>query len=290
MRRLPVLVALAGAALVTACSPREPSASDKTVAGPARRIIALAPHLTELVYAAGAGTRLVGVVEFSDQPPEARALPRVGDAFRIDLEAIADARPDLILGWPSGNSPATLDRLRRLGYRVVGLEPVALTDPPDHIELIGALAGTDTVARQAADAWRQRLAALRQRYSGAAPVTVFYQISPQPLITVTGRHFIGQAITLCGGLNIFAGLPGLTAVINPEDVVAAAPGVIVANDYTRGPATPAAGSPLDAWRSWNGLPAVAAGRLVLMNPDLLSVPGPRFLDGVTVLCAAIAGA
>ena len=282
-------LALAGATLATGCSPPAPSATETTAPGPASRIITLAPHLTELVYAAGAGGYLVGVVEFSNEPPEARQLPRVGDAFRIDLEAVAAARPDLILGWPSGNSPATLDRLRRLGYRVVDLEPVSLDDPPAHMELIGTLAGTGDIAREAAATWRRRLAALQARYRNASPVSVFYQIAPQPLITVTDRHFIGQAISLCGGVNSFGSLGGLTAVINPEDVISASPQVIVASDYVRGPATPAGDSPLDRWRGWAGLPAVANGRLRVVDPDLMSVPGPRFPDGVAALCAAIAG-
>ncbi|MEO8223255.1 MAG: cobalamin-binding protein [Gammaproteobacteria bacterium] len=275
------------AALLAACSPPAPPRppSDQ----PARRIVALSPHLAELAYAAGAGGQLVGVVEFSDHPVEARSLPRVGDAFRLDLEALAGLRPDLVLGWPSGNSPATLDRLRRLGYRVVELEPRLLADVGDQIEAIGRLAGTVNQARQAAEAWRGGLAALKSRYGKARPGIVFYQIAPQPLMTVSHEHFIGQAIELCGGRNLYGDVPALTPVVSVESVVAGAPDVIVANDYTRGPGRPAAGSPLDRWRSWPRLPAVAAGRLYVLDPDLMSVPGPRLLAGITQLCAVLNG-
>lgn len=255
----------------------------------ARRIVALSPHLTELAFAAGAGSHLVGVVEFSDHPAEARNLPRVGDAFRLDLEALAGVRPDLILGWPSGNSPAALARLRRLGYRVVELEPRRLTDVGDQIEAIGRLAGTEAQARLAADAWRSGLGALQTRYRDARPGRVFYQIAPQPLMTVNRDHFIGQAIELCGGENLFGDVPALTPVVSVESVVAGAPDVIVANDYTRGPASPPAGSPLDSWRSWPRLAAVANKRLYVLDPDLMSVPGPRLLAGITQLCAALTG-
>ena len=183
----------------------------------------------------------MGVVEFSDEPGGTRDLPRVGDAFRLDLEALAATRPDLILGWPSGNSPATLDRLRRLGYRVVELEPRRLADVGDQIEEIGRLAGTEVAAREAARAWRDRLAALQAQYREARPGRVFYQIAPQPLMTVNGEHFIGQAIELCGGENIYAAVPGLTPIVGIEAVVVAAPDVIVANDYTRGAGSPANG-------------------------------------------------
>jgi len=254
---------------------------------PARRIVALSPHLVELAFAAGAGPLLVGAVEFSDEPVAARALPRVGDAFRLDLEALAATRPDLVLGWPSGNSPAVLDRLRRLGYRVVGLEPRRLSDIGDQIEAIGRLAGTDIPARTAAEAWRRGLTALEARYREARPGRVFFQISPQPLITVNREHFIGQAIELCGGENIFAAVSGLTPVVSVEAVVVEAPDVIVAADFTRGARGPASGSPLDRWRHWKQLPAVASDRLHLIDPDLMDVPGPRLLAGISRLCEAI---
>ncbi len=273
--------------LLSACAPDRPppAATDP----PARRIVALAPHLAELTYAAGAGSRLVGVVEFSDHPEAARALPRVGDAFRIDLEALASLRPDLVLGWPSGNSPAALGRLRRLGYRVVELEPRRLADVGDQIDAIGRLAGTEREARQAASTWRDGLAGLQAHYAGSRAGRVFYQVAPQPLITVSREHFIGEAIELCGGENVFAAVPGLTAVVSVESVVAAAPDAIVANDYTRGPGSPESGTPLDAWRSWGGLPAVSHARLHVLDPDLMSVPGPRLLKGITLLCAALNG-
>lgn len=271
--------------LLAACD--GPTAPDVVADKPARRIVALSPHLVELAFAAGAGPLLVGAVEFSDEPASARTLPRVGDAFRLDLEALAATRPDLILGWPSGNSPSTLDRLRRLGYRVVELEPRRLADVGEQIEAIGRLAGTEAPAGEAAGAWRDGLSALQARYGQARPGRVFYQIAPQPLITANREHFIGQAIELCGGENIYATVPGLTPIVSVEDVVASAPDVIVANDYTRGPGRPASGSPLDGWRSWQQLPAVAGNRLYLVDPDLMSVPGPRLLAGIAQLCAAL---
>lgn len=276
--------------VVAACSPAPSPPTDTQGTGGApgaERIVTLSPHLTELVFAAGAGSKLVAVVEFSNHPPEAKALPRVGDAFRLDLEALAGVRPDLVLGWPSGNSPAVLDRLRRLGYRVVALEPRRLADVGDHIEAIGRLAGTEAAARRAAEAWRAGLADLSSRYGAAHAGRVFYQISPQPLITVNSEHFIGQAIELCGGTNLYADVPGLTPVVSMESVIADAPDAIVASDYTPGPASMPDGSPLDAWRPWTGVPAVAGNRLHLLDPDLVTVPGPRLLAGIGVLCAAL---
>ena len=278
---------LFSAILLAACvqKPPVPEPTDQTAA----RIVALSPHLTELAFAAGAGAKLVGVVDFSNHPAEALDLPRVGDAFRLDLEALAAVKPDLILGWPSGNSPTVLARLRRLGYRVAEMEPRQLADVADQIEAIGRLAGTEPAAQTAASAFRNGLLALQTRYRDSRPGRVFYQIAPEPLITVNRTHFIGQAIGVCGGQNIFADVPGLTPVVSIEAVVTGAPEAIVASDFTRGPLSPAAGSPLDRWRSWTRVPAVARNRLFVIDPDLMSVPGPRLLAGITQLCAVLNG-
>lgn len=251
-------------------------------APPARRIVTLAPHLAELAWAAGAGDRLVGTVAWSDRPEPVRRLPRVGDAFRVDYEAIVALRPDLVLGWPSGNSVAALERLRGLGLRVEALEPGTLDDVGRQIAAIGRLAGTEPVAAVAAAGWAAGLGALRARYRAAPPLRVFYQVSAEPLVTVTGTHFIGQAVALCGGRNVFADLPGLAPVVGREAVVAARPEVIVISALADGAAGDGA-----AWRRFDTLPAVARGHLPVVDPALLSVPGPRLLDGIAALCAAL---
>ncbi|MCL4791257.1 MAG: cobalamin-binding protein [Gammaproteobacteria bacterium] len=278
---------LAGMLVLAGCDRSLPDRAAATPEGPAMRIVTLSPHLAELVYAAGAGRQLVGVVAYSDYPAAARQVPRVGDAFRVDLEAIASLRPDLILGWPSGNSQVVLDRLRRMGYRVIDLEPRTLADIAGHIRLIGMATGTEASASRAAEAWDSGLAALRERYSNLEPVSVFYQIAAQPLVTATGSHFIGEAIRLCGGVNIFETAAGLTPVVSQESVIAAAPEVIIAADYEPGPASPADASPLQMWRSWPALPANRHGGLFVLDPDLLNVPGQRMLRGIGQLCASI---
>lgn len=279
------LATLVLAAWIAGCAPAPAPSGDAGTGAPARRIVTLAPHLAELVYAAGAGHRLVAVVEYSSQPPPVARLPRVGDAFRVDLESVAAARPDLILAWPSGNSPATVQQLQRLGYRVVGLEPASLEDIGRQMAIIGRLAGTSATADRAAAQWAQALRALRERHRGLAPVRTFYQVAPRPLVTVSDRHFIGQAITLCGGANVFARVPGLAPVIGAEAVVAARPEAIVANALEPGPGGAPAASPLAAWRQWPQLPAVARGNLFQLDPNLMSVPGPRLLAGIEALCA-----
>ncbi len=267
--------------LALGCGCRAPQAPPTPEAGErsAQRIVALAPHLAELVFSAGAGGRLVGVAEFSDFPPAVLALPRVGDAFRVDFEAVAALRPDLVLAWTSGNPPEAVQRLRELGLRVVLLEPATLDDIAKHILRIGALAGTRQEATIAADAFRARLERLRNRPAPAIPARVFVQLSERPYFTVTDRHFLGQGLKLCGGQNVFGSLPGLTAIVSMESIIAAAPDVIIASDMGGD-----ARAPLATWEAWPGLPAVRERRLYTLDADLLSRPSVRVLGGIESLC------
>jgi len=249
---------------------------------PAQRIVSLAPHLTELVYSAGAGQRLVGAVEFSDYPEAATQLPRVGDAFRFDYELISSLNPDLILGWSSGNPPEGLARLRSLGLRVVELEPQTLDDIPLQIEQVGQLAGTEAQAGEAATRFRGELDELRSRYRGADEARVFFQITIKPMYTVTASHVVGEIIGLCGGLNVFARVDGLAPVVGMEAVIAADPEVIIS---TAG--FGALREWRDGWSRWQGISAVRSGALYAVDPDLVSRSGVRILEGARQVCAAI---
>ena len=256
--------------------------ADAFVQASAQRIVTLAPHLTELTFAAGAGDRLVGTVEFSDWPAAARALPRVGDAFRLDEEALAGLHPDLILAWASGNPSVMLDRLQRLGYRVVAMESSGLDSVAAQLEQIGRLAGTGPVARKAAARFRRRLANLRTRWKAAPRISVFYQVSARPLLTVSRSHVIGQALELCGGDNVFADLPGQVPPVSVEAVLDAAPQAIIASGFGPGPEPS-----LQRWMRWQHLPAVEHHNLLVVPADLLSRPGPRLVDGVEAVCHAL---
>lgn len=249
------------------------------LAAPARRIVSLAPHLTELLFAAGAGNRLVGNVEYGNYPSAAAALPKVGNYDRLDLEAILALKPDLVLAWESGNAPASVDRLRALGLTVHLSETHRIEDIAGELERIGLLAGTGPVADAAAKAFRERYATLVARYSRRPPVTVFYQVWKQPLMTVNGKQIISDAIRLCGGRNVFAQLPILAPTVTVEAVIAANPEAIVASGM--GDSRP---EWLDDWRRWNTLAAVTGDNLYFIPPDQIQRHTPRILDGVEKLC------
>ena len=206
------LLVLAIAMALTACGQTPAQSSGPANAG-AHRIVSLSPHLTELTYAAGAGTQLVGAVAFSDYPAEAKSVPRIGDAFRVDYEAIGLLHPDIVLAWRSGTPREIIERLRSLGYRVIELDATRLDDIADQLVTVGNLAGTQSVAQIAASNLTTQIETLRLRYRDKSPVSVFFQISSEPLFSVTGAHVISDIITLCGGRNIFAGLAGIAPPI-----------------------------------------------------------------------------
>jgi iron complex transport system substrate-binding protein len=246
---------------------------------PARRIVSLAPHLTELVFAAGAGPALVAVVDYSDHPPEARSLPSVGSYTRVDLEAVAAHRPDLVIAWRSGNPPTQIERLRALGIPVYVNESRELAAVAHTLRQIGRLAGTGAAAEAAASGFEQRQARLQARYAARPPVDVFYEIWNQPLMTINGEHLISKAISLCGGRNVFAPLALLAPKIGTEAVLVADPEAIVASGM--GEARP---EWLDDWRKWPQLRAVQRDNLFFIPPELIQRHTPRILDGAEQLC------
>ncbi|QKT02692.1 cobalamin-binding protein [Ectothiorhodospiraceae bacterium 2226] len=251
---------------------------------PAQRVVSLAPHVTELLYAIGAGERIVGAVSHSDWPPAARDLPRVGRHDSLDMERIAALRPDLVVGWASGNAAHQVARLRRLGIPVYLTEPRALDDISATLRTLGVLVGgVDGMA--AAEAFDARLAGLRARYAGASPVRVFYQLWDRPLMTVGGDQIITQALKLCGAENVFADQAALAPQVSLEAVLAANPQVIVSAG--EGDVAPRW---LAEWRRWPFLHAVRADNLFQVSPDLMHRPTPRLLDGIAELCEQLAAA
>jgi iron complex transport system substrate-binding protein len=246
---------------------------------PAKRIVSLAPHATENLFAAGAGGLLVGAVEYSDFPAAASSIRRVGNYARPDLEAIVALKPDLVVAWQSGNADATLSRLSALGLTIYQTQPDHLDDIPANIEKLGRLAGTEATANREAAAFRKRLAALRNQYATRPAVPVFYQAWHQPLLTVGGDQIISDVISLCGGHNIFAGLAAKAPTVSVEAVLAADPEAIVASGMGRD--TPVG---LEDWRQWKKLRAVTRNNLFFVPADLMQRPTPRLLDGAEALC------
>lgn len=247
---------------------------------PPQRIISLTPHLTELLFAVGAGAQLVGVDSASDYPQAALALPRVGDYSRINFERILALKPDLVIVWVGGNRAADIHGLKKMGFPVLHTQATRLDDVARLLRLIGQASGHAAAGEAAARDFSARLAALHGRSARRAPVSVFYQVWDRPLMTIGGTHWISDALRMCGARNVFADLGGLSPVVSREAVLRRAPALIVsgsdAPDMRR------------QWQHFGSLPAVKNQAFVRVDADRLHRPTPRLIEGVAELCAVVA--
>ncbi len=245
---------------------------------PATRIVSLSPHLTEMVFAAGAGDKLIGVVSYSDYPPAALKIPVIGSYQKINYESLVALQPDLVLVWNSGNGPEIVERIKGLGLAVFVNEPKRLPDIADSVAKIGVLASTEKTADQSSVHFIRTYNRLKAN-NKKTPVKVFLQLWNEPMMTVNGSHIMSDAISVCGGVNVFADAVPLIPRINIESVVQRNPDIIIATGM-------ADERPewLNYWLVWGDMGAVQNDNLHSINPDILSRHSPRILQGVAQLC------
>ena len=250
-----------------------------TLKQPARRIVSLAPHVTELLFAAGAGEFVIGVDSYSDYPELAKKIKNVGSQTGFDLETIVSLKPDLIVVWGSGNSSQTIQKLKSFGLTVFITEPGSIEDVATMIQKLGVLTGHDEIATESATKVRTELHRLKQKYLNSPKVRVFYQIWHQPLMTINDKHIISDVIRLCGGINVFSGLSILAPKINLEAVLAENPQVIIASGMAE-----VRPEWIEDWRKWSQLDAVKKDNLYFVPPDYIQRHTPRVLIGAKMLC------
>jgi len=271
--------------LITSTTAAEISLTDDAgrkveLKAPAERIVTMAPFLTELAFSAGAGDRVVGVSAHSDYPPEARGLPEVGSAVAFSIEPIAAMRPDLALVWKDSVRAEDLKRLEAFGVAVFVAQARTLGDVPRLLAAIGRLAGRDPSA--AIEGYHATLASLRERHAARPRLRAFLEIWHKPLTTLAGRHWINEALELCGAQNAFRDLPGIAPLVSWEEVYARDPQVIVGAGSAKGTA-----EFLGNWRSRSSLTAVREGRMVFVDADTIQRPTLRLAEGVAQLCAGL---
>ena len=255
------------------------SGREVTLDQPAKRIVALAPHIVENLYSAGAGDKLVGVVSYSDFPDEAKNVPEVGTYNAFSLEQVLALNPDLVVMWGSGNGMQTLSTFEALGIPVYVSELRQLSDVPKSIRNLSQLAGTPAIGEAEASRIETELNALQRRYGEKRSLSVLYQIWNDPLQTVNGEHLISEIIALCGGHNVFGDASSLAPRVSIESVLLRDPDAIVASGM--GEARP---EWLDQWRAYPSLTAVADEALFFVNPDHLQRPSARIVLGARSLC------
>ena len=253
-----------------------------SLAQPARRIVSLAPGATEMLFAAGAGAKLVATVAYSDQPAAARRVPRIGDSSAIDMERLLVLKPDVVVFWPGGNNPAQIAQLQRLGMTLYGQQVNRLADLGASLRRLGLLTGTQSAARQRADQIEQQLSQLRARYANRPALTALLETWNQPLYTVGGRQLMSDALSVCGAVNVFGDLAQLSPAVQVEAVLTRDPDLGIAA------APPGGGAQwLEAWRKFPSMKAVRTGNLLNFEDQALSRLGPSVLDATASLCARI---
>lgn len=272
--------AMAGTAAAAPVSVRDDDGNVVTLPKPAQRIISMAPHVTELLFAAGGADKIVGTVTYSDYPEAAKKIPRVGDNRLIDMERVAAMKPDLIVIWMHGGFERQIEGLRKLGIPLFHSEPTRLDGIAENLEHLGQLMGTETVANAAAADVRAQFAALTRQYAARPPVRLFYQVWDKPLYTLSGKSIVSDSIRLCGGVNIFNDLKVTAPVVSVEAVLQENPEAIFGTsekDY---------GS-VDLWKPYTNLLATKNNNLFRLQGDLLNRAGPRMVAGTKALCEKI---
>jgi len=277
-----LLLVLAGCPAAAGPSVQDDDGHTLTLQKPARRIISLAPHVTELLFAAGGGNLIVGAVNYSDYPEAAQQIPRVGDNREIDIERVIALKPDLLVVWRHGSSDRQVEQLRQLGIPLFYSEPKKLDDIAASLILLGRLMGTEQQANAAAADFRAKLRALTDRYAHSPPVRVFYQVWDKPLYTLSGQHIVSDALRLCGGVNIFSGLKIVAPNVGIEAVLQEDPEAIIGSAEIN----PSDGG-VAMWKRYPGMTAVRRNNLFLVDGNLLNRAGPRLADGAAALCARL---
>ena len=293
MRSLTTTVRHALPWLALACAPlcahaavtvKDDAGNSVTVAKPAQRIISMAPHITELLFAAGGGERVVGVMNYSDYPEAAKRIPQVGSNATIDMEHVLALRPDLLVVWKSGNTARQLEQLKSLGIPIFYSDPQKLEEVATSLTRLGQLMDTGPAAQKAAQDYRQRIAKLSATYAQRSTVRVFYQIWEKPIFTLSGEHIVSDAIRVCGGQNVFAALKVPAPTVSTEAVLQENPEAIVGGEKHDAEAG------INIWKQYKGMQAVQRGNLFMIDSETLVRATPRIADGVAMLCERLEAA
>lgn len=253
-----------------------------TLASPAKRIISLSPHVTEMIFAAGAGEQIIGTVKYSDYPEAAKAIPRVGDNRQLDIERIIALKPDLLVVWMHGAFERQLEPLRKSGIPYYFSEPHKLEQIPETLLKLGSLFGTEKQARAAAGAFSQQLLQLSARYQKQSTVRTFYQVWGKPIFTLNDKNIVSDVIRVCGGKNIFGHLSAAAPTLSTEAVIQENPELILSGDSENQGV-----SGIEQWKTFGTMLAVKNRNLVAIDGDQLNRAGPRIIDGAKAVCEAM---
>lgn len=258
------------------------SSAASTLDKPAKRIIALAPHIVENLYQIGAGDRVIGTTDHADFPEQAKTIPRVGNYASLSMEKILAANPDLIIAWKTGNPSDDLARLAKFGIPIVYSNPVQLEDVAQELKDLGSWTGLTEIANEKANEYLAALAKIKADYQGAKPISVFYELWPRPLTTIAKDAWLQQQIHVCGATNPFVDSKTDYPQINIEQVIIKAPEIII-QPSSHGHQSP---DKID-WQQWPEIPAVKHNAFIHPNADMLYRMTSRSITELASLCQLI---
>ncbi len=265
-------------ACLFACESEEPKSvnqNDFLLDAAPQRIITLAPHLTELLFSLGVQNRIIATVEYSDYPEDAISIPRIGDAFRIDWEKLAQLKPDLILAWEGGNPKHLITEIERRGYRVEKFPNASLFQLPQQIQAISNLLKVPPLG--ISEQYKQELQALVTEFENKKNIAVFYQISTQPIYSIGSAHTISEMLRVCGARNVFSDHVELASPLSPEAVLAAKPEVILTTNQSYEQTS----------KSWEKLESISQASILKVSGDEVSRASLRMLQGTRNICEAL---
>ena len=242
---------------------------------PPEKIVSLAPHLTELLVSIGVGHKIVGTVRFSDYPNAARSIPVLGDAFVINLESILFLDPDIVVAWHTGGANNTIVKLRELGIPVFVNHTSDLEGIGSSAKQLGLLVGERDQGLLLEKKFLSTLQSISESKSDLKK-NVFFQISDQQLYTVNDTHLIGQAISACGGNNIFGRSEIPVPIVSKESVLVANPDIIIISNGNSDRESPW----IEEWSKLDGYRA----KIRFIDAALISRPSMRMLQGINELC------
>lgn len=285
MRRICLLAVMAlnclpGQVLATTCV--KDDLNEAVCVKQAQRVLVLAPHLTEIVDFVGGLKQVVAVDGSSNYPVAVNTLPKMGNPWMLGAEAILARKPDLVLVWQSGISMDAVAQLRKAGVAVFVSEPKTIAQVASTMHRLASLLGTAESTQPKVEEWLKAFDALRAQYAKAQPVSVFYQVWSQPLMTLGGQHVVSEVIALCGGRNVFADLPSLAAQVSVEGVLKRNPSVVLASGTAQDNK-----ALVKQWSAWPGLAAVQGSGIHTIPSDILVRNGPRLIDASKRVCAHI---
>jgi len=255
--------------------------NDKPLAYP-QRIIALSPHSVELLYAIGAGDKVVGTITHADYPQAAKQIEVIGDHRGITLEKLISLKPDLVVTWSSGNKINQINQIKQLGFKVFDSNPKTLTGIASNLRKLGDITGHSEQAQKVATAFENELAVITKKYQSRKPVKTFYQLWSKPLMTISKDSWINQFITRCGGINVFHNAENPYPKISTENILLSGAQVILIPDDNQ-----TRSHELFNWNQWNVLPAVKNKQIYYPNAKVLHRPTPRVLEPMKEVCEFI---